>query len=241
MSRYIVAIASSAAVLASFRSTLHNEPKRNFYEDEKDVVPVPGTVIPSTTSEAELLGSNSVVNGVTVRSAPQLESVFGSVRGSLYNTYVSAQNYLNQGKEKVYDAERKVTGTVSSLHNKSEDLLPNSIYVVIAGLSGNILARQRGILARTFLPLALGLASFKYFLPQTFSNTAGFAWKVEQRTVPELANGQVAVLEHAEKFKENIEKTAESSKGKLHNGVQAVRRKVSVLAGLNVDESVTKK
>lgn len=241
MSRALLTFAATAAILIKPHAVIHNETKRSFYEDEKDVVAVPGTNIASTDAQTEILGPRLVVNGVTVRSVPSLENGFASVRKSLYGAYSAGQEYLNEGKEKVYKAERQVTGTVSALHNKSEDLLPNSIYIVIAGLSGNILARQRGIVARTLLPVALGLASFKYFLPQTFSNTAGFAWKVEQRTVPELAQGQVAVLAKAENLVESFEKTAKSGQDKVQSGVEAVRRKVSVLTGLNLDEEVSKK
>lgn len=223
------------------QSSIHNDTKRSFYEDDKDVIPVPGTTTPSTESEAEILGPRLVLNGVTVRSTSGLESGFRSLRQALYGTYTSTQEYLNEGKAKIYEAERLVTGTMSALHNKSDDLLPNSIYIVIAGLSGNILARQRGIVAQTLLPLVLGLASFKYFLPQTFSNTMGFAWKVEQRTAPKLANGQVAALEKAEKFVSLVEQSAKSGQQKVDSSLEWLRRKISVLTGLNIDEEVSKK
>lgn len=240
MSRAFAALAASAAVFTS-QSKILCEPKRSFYEDEKDVVPVPGTIIPSTDSNVELMGPRLVVNGVTIRSTSGLEGVFRSVRETLFGAYTSTQEYLNEGKAKVYDIERNVTGTVSALHNKREDLLPNSIYVVIAGLSGNILARQRGILARTFLPLGLGLAAFKYFLPETFSNTMGFAWKVEQRTVPEIANGQVRAVEKAGDLVDQVGQKAKSGQQKVHAGVETLRRKISAVTGLNIDEEVSKK
>lgn len=240
MSRAFAALATTAAVLSS-RSVLSCEPKRSFYEDEKDVVPLPGTIIPSTDAEVEILGPRLVVNGVTVRSASALESALRSVRESLYGAYTSTQEYLNDGKAKIYEAERKVTGTVSSLHNKREDLLPNAIYIVIGGLSGTILARRRGILARAFLPVAFGLASFKYFLPETFANTTGFAWKVEQRTVPELANSQVRAMEKAGDFVNLVEQSAKSGQEKVHAGVETLRRQISVVTGLNIDEEVSKK
>lgn len=240
MSRAFAAVVASVAVLSS-QPKLLCEPKRSFYEDEKDVVPLPGTIIPSTAADVEILGPRLVVNGVTVRSTSALEGTFRSVRELLFGAYTSTQEYLNDGKAKVYEAERKVTGTMSALHNKREDLLPNSIYIVIAGLSGTILARQRGIIARTVLPVAFGLASFKYFLPETFGNTMGFAWKVEQRTVPELANGQVMALEKAGDLVHLMEQTAKSGQEKVHAGVETLRRKISTVTGLNIDEEVSKK
>lgn len=235
------AIALAGATWAVCGSTIHNDPKRNFYEDEQNVVPVPGTVTPSSPAQLEILGPRSVVNGVTVRSSGSVESFFKSVRESLYGAYTSTQEYLNEGKHKYYATERQVTGTVSAFHNKLEDLLPNSIYIVIAALSGNILARRRGIISRTVVPIGLGLASFKYFLPQTFSNIMGFAWKVEQRSLPELANSQVLAMEKAENLVLLLEKSAASGQQKVNSSVEALRRKISDVTGLNIDEEVSKK
>lgn len=235
------AVAVAGATWAVCGSTIHNDSKRNFYEDEQSVVPVPGTTTPTSESQLEILGPRSVINGVTVRSTGQIESFFRSVRESVYGAYVSTNEYLNEGKNKYYETERQVTGTVSALHNKLEDLLPNSLYIAIAALSGNILARQRGVVAKAVLPFGLGLASFKYFLPQTFSNTMGFLWKVEQRSLPELASTQVLALEKAESFVLLIETTAVSSQQKVTAGAESLRRKIVDVTGLNIDDDVTKK
>lgn len=240
MSRVCAAVAA-AVVCAASTSTVYNDPKRKFYEDEKDVVAVPGTNTPATPPQLELLGPRAVVNGVTVRSTAGVESAFRSVRESLHGAYVSAEEYLNEGKDKLYQTERQVTGTVSALHSRHEDLLPNSLYVAVAALSGNIVARRRGILARVFLPVIFGTAAFRYLLPQTFANTTGFLWTVEQRLLPELANTQTAAVKKAEEFVLLVEQTAVVGQQKVTSGVECLRRKISQATGLNLDEEVLKK
>lgn len=238
MSRVLAALMAGAAVLLSARQTIHNDTKRNFYEDELAVAAQPGN---STKAAESPLGPRLVVNGVTVRSTTGVEGFFRSVREAVYGSYTSTQEYLNEGKARIYEAERLVTGTVSALHDKREDLLPNAIYVVVAGLSGNILARRRGIVARTVAPIVLGLASFRYFLPQTFANTMGSAWAVEQRVAPELASGQVAALESAGNFVGRVEQLAQSGRNSVNSGIETARRKVTEWTGLNLDEEVSKK
>lgn len=235
----VVAVATSAFIFQS--RTMHNEPKRSFYEDEASVNPVPGTTIPSTESQQELLGPRSVVNGVTVRSISLIESGFRTLREAVSNAISATQDYLDEGKGKVNQAERKLTGTMSSLHDRREDLLPNSIYVVIAALSGNIMARQRGIVAKATLPVVMGLASFKYFLPETFGNTMGFLWKMEQKSLPELADTQVKALEKASSLVSQVEQTATSSQESVSSGVETLRKKIVTYTGLNLDEEVSKK
>ncbi|KAF8003158.1 hypothetical protein HF325_002403 [Metschnikowia pulcherrima] len=204
-------VTSAVAAQSIAKSPVQNESKRRFYENEQQVVPLPGTVTPSTPAEAELLGPRSLVNGVTVRSAAPLESAFRSVR------------------------------TVAALHNKREDLFPNSIYIIIAGLSGNILARNRNIVSRAVYPVALGVAAFSYFLPQTFRNTRDFVWAAEQRALPEVAKQQVAAFEQANGFVHLVEETAASSQQKVHSGLESLRRSISKITGLNIDEEVLKK
>lgn len=241
MSRIFSALAATAAVCVASATPVYNDPKRKFYEDEKDIYAVPGTTTPASAQETELLGPRSVVNGVTVRSTSAVESAFRAVRESVYGAYTSTEEYLNDGKERAYQTERQVTSTVSSLHNKSEDLLPNSIYIVIAALSGSIIARRRGVVARAFLPVALGLGAFKYLLPQTFANTSAFLWKVEQRSFPELADTQTAAVKRAEDLAVLVEQSALAGQQKVTSGVESLRRKISQVTGLTIDEDVLKK
>lgn len=239
--RYALVAVPFAAVSLLISSPILNESKRRFYEDENDVVPVPGTVTPSSGTELEMLGPNRLVDGISVRSTKSLESFFGSARGVVVDAFNCTQNYLNQGYTRYYETERLVADTVSGLHSRHEDLLPNAIYIAVAALSGNIIARQRGALSKVFFPVALGVASFRYFLPQTFSNTAGLVWQLEQRSLPQVAQQQEAAATKAGELVKLLEESTVAGLRRLHEGVQSLRKSVADVTGLNIDEEVSKK
>lgn len=197
---------------------------RNFYEDE----PL------DTTAAAR------TVNGVVVASPPALESSFKSARESLFSAYSASVDYVNSGYTKYYNTEQKVTTTVSELHDKSEDLMPNAVYVFIAALSGNIMARQRGIMAKAVFPVVLGLGSFKYFLPKTFSSTMAFVWRLEQQKVPEIAKQQEQLVTKLGELVGKLEKTGEASREKVSGGLEKAREVVSKYTGLNFEDATKK-
>ncbi|KAG7661089.1 uncharacterized protein J8A68_005461 [[Candida] subhashii] len=239
----VLATGSIIATLNMNNDVVLNETRkgRNFYEDESEVINIPGTITPAPASEIKALGSNRIIDGISVRSTDITEDFFKSIREFSSSSVDTITQWLNKGYIKVNKTERAVTDTVSGLHNKSEDLLPNSIYVIIAILSGTIAARPRGIIARTTFPTALGLGAFKYFLPRTFENTMTFAWQVEQNKVPTLAKQQELAYQSAVNAIHTIEETTESSKKSIENGAKSLRKSIADITGLNIDEEVSKK
>lgn len=238
--RYGSPLGATVAAFSS-QSQIKNEGRRRFYEDESNVVPVPGTVTPAPGTEIEILGPNRLVDGVSVRSTSSIESFFRRARESTVESYVHLQNYLNKGYTKYNNTERQVTGTLSELHHKSEDLFPNAIYVVIATLSGNIMARQRTFVAKAVFPVTLGIVSFKYFLPETFRNVSGFVWRLEQQNVPKFAEKQEIALSKADRFVQCVEEKSQNSKKRIEGGAQSLRKSIADITGLNLDEEVSKK
>lgn len=227
--------------LSSLINSLKQPMTRRFYEDDSSVVPVPGTIVPSSPNDKEVLGPRSVINGMTVRSTPALEAHIQSGRQVLYSAYSKADDYLSDTKDSVIEAERRVTGTVSSLHDRNDDLFPSIFYVAIATLSGNIMAQRRGLLSKALLPVGAGLAAFAYFMPLTFQNTRNFAWRVEQRTLPQLAHQQVKAGERVEEMVGSLNSSAARGLDSIQAGVESVRQGISSWTGLNIDEEVSKK
>lgn len=235
---------ASLAVVGAFLikpSQILNEPKRRFYEDESDVIPVPGTITPSPGTEIEALGPNKLVDGISVRSTSTLESYFRAIRESAVQGINLVQHYMNQGYTKYNETERQVTDTMTELHYKPEDLLPSTLYIVIATMSGNIMARQRGLIAKTTFPLVLGLASFRYFLPQTFNNVSGFVWNLEKRALPDLTEQQQLALAKADQFVQGVEKSSQRNQKRLEDSANSLRKSIAQVTGLNIDEEVSKK
>lgn len=238
MSRIIAVFAATVAGTLLQTTPILNESKRSFYTETMDVSTVPGV---ASQEDTELLGPRTVVNGMTVRLTPAMEGVFGAARTTLLDAWTYVESSVNDGKNSLYQKEREVSATVRGLHHRSEDLLPNAVYIAIAVLTGQIMARNRSIVAKAVLPVGLGLGAFKYFLPQTFSHTADFVWKAEQKALPGLASTQGAAVEQAEKLAQSLEETAAKSQEKYHMGVETLRTKVIKFTGLNLNEEVTEK
>lgn len=215
--------------------------KRSFYEDDENVVPIPGTVTPAPATELETLGSNRIIDGISVRSTQSTENLFKSVRKFTESTVDSLNSWADQKYHQYNKTERSVTDTVSSLHSKSEDLLPNSLYILVAVLSGTIAGRTRGVVAKITLPTVFGLTAFKYFLPQTFNNTAGFFWKLEKENAPQIAAQQESAYNSAVGLVHSIEETTESGKKSIENGTKSLKKSIANITGLNLDEEVSKK
>lgn len=204
---------------------------RNFYEDEQ----LDGH------DNANQTAPYQTVNGVLMTSPPQVEARVKSVRLALYSVYSSAVDYVNHGYTKYNKTERQITDTVSELHDKNEDLFPNSAYILIGGLTGTVFARQRSILAKITFPLVLGMASFKYFLPQTFTSTLNFVWKWEKTRLPELANQQQLLVQRSEDLVSNIEHTGVEGSKKLGHWLESLSYNIKKYSGLNIDQDATKK
>ncbi|ODV95290.1 hypothetical protein PACTADRAFT_50036 [Pachysolen tannophilus NRRL Y-2460] len=220
---------------------LNESTRRDFYEDDDQITPIPGTVIPASASELEVLGPNKLVSGVSVRSPSVLENFFKSVRQESLNYYQNVENKFNELTDKYYTKEREVTSTISSLHDRREDLFPNSIYIVVGTLAGTIVARRRNILIRALSPLVFGLFSFAIFLPQTFENSKKLVWKLEQKNLPEFASRQKLAAEKVDSLVNDVEKTAGEGKRKIDSTIKDTRKLIADVTGLNIDQEVTKK
>ncbi|KAI5960408.1 uncharacterized protein KGF55_004700 [Candida pseudojiufengensis] len=245
MFRSITTIATplltAGAIITINTNAIHNDSKRNFYEDDTNVVPVPGTTIPAPASEIESLGNNKLIDGISVRTTKPTENFFKQIREFTSHKLNEFNHWINHNYTKYNETERLVTSTVSDLHYKKEDLLPNGIYVVIGTLAGVIAARPRGIISKISFPIITGLLTFKYFLPVTFDNTTDFAWKLEQRNLPQIAEKQKDAYHSTLKFAKSIENTTENSIKLVENGAQSLKKSIADITGLNLDEEVSKK
>ncbi|MCH0629314.1 hypothetical protein JNB11_04985 [Kocuria palustris] len=221
-------------------AVVRNESKRNFYEDDANVVPKPGSVVPAAGTEVQAVGTSTVVDGTLVRSARFLERVFRSVRQEVEDVYLTLRSKGDEAYSSLNSAERQVTSTVLGLHARQEDLFPNSVYILIAGLAGNIAARKHGVVAKMTLPVLFGTVAFRYFLPQTFANTTHYLWEVEQRNFPEVAAKLLELAKHTHELVDDVEKGAEHLKQFVNDTVAGLRRKVADVTGLHIDE-VSKK
>jgi MICOS complex subunit MIC26 len=116
---------------------------------------------------------------------------------------------------------------VKTVLPKDEKLNPGILYVLIAGLSASVLARQRNFLVRFTLPPLFVVAAMPYFLPKTSHNLRNYLSDLEDKYLPEMAaqhdkiNGQLGM--HWEMLKDRfggIGNTVEEYSAKARQGVE---------------------
>lgn len=207
-------------------------PKRSFYNEETQVAAAVGT--PSEPQVPKL-----VQEELTAESF--LESKLKVAREELLKYFdLSKQIYIEKS-EIYFDTERKVTSTLSSLHNKREELFPNALYVLTGGLFGSVLARKRNIFLKLVSPLACGLLSFKLFFPYTFGNVFGYLDKAERDNLPDVYTTQTDLINKAEDL---VKKTSESSEAgvkEISSFFEKTKSTIAEYTGLNVDQIISEK
>lgn len=119
----------------------------------------------------------------------------GKARMLLHSYAVCAEDAVNNTMAKAFSMEQSFTGTIASLapaKETGEKVLPGAVYVLVSAMAGSIVARNRNIVLRTLMPLALGVGASWTFLPVTSRNVSDLAWKYEQR-FPSVAEGHLKI------------------------------------------------
>lgn len=91
--------------------------------------------------------------------------------------------------------ESSFTSTIASLTpapESHEHLFPDGLYVLVATMAGSIVTRNRNILLRASVPLAVGIGAGWIVLPYTMRNVGDLGWSFEER-VPVVAENHVRV------------------------------------------------
>ena len=99
--------------------------------------------------------------------------------------------------------------------------MPGSLYVVVAGMAGSIVSRNRNIVLRAGVPAAFGLGAAWLLLPITTRNVGDLVWSWEER-VPAIAMNHMRVrgaLEEGVRIaKERAEQTRRWSEEVVKDG-----------------------
>lgn len=124
--------------------------------------------------------------------------------------------------DSAFDLEQSFTTTLANLapsRESGEKLMPGAIYVLVAAMAGSIVTRNRNILLRASVPLAMGIGAGWTVLPVTSRNVADLAWKYEQR-VPAIAETHLQI-------KDGLRKGVSFAKVHKDLGVRMVDEKVT--------------
>ena len=103
--------------------------------------------------------------------------------------------------------------------------MPGALYVLVAAMAGSIVSRNRNILLRATVPIAVGLGAAWVVLPITMRNVGDLAWTFEER-VPVVAENHMrirgAVLEGWKQAQVRAEATRRWSDETVKDGREAL-------------------
>jgi len=113
----------------------------------------------------------------------------------------AAEDKVNEIMDSALHLEESFTSTIASLApspQSGEKLMPGTLYVLVAAMTGSIVSRNRNIVLRAAVPLAVGIGAGWVVLPVTMRNVSDLLWKYEQR-FPAVADGHLRTREGIEK------------------------------------------
>ncbi|KAI0863070.1 apolipo protein O-domain-containing protein [Xylaria cubensis] len=155
-----------------------------------DTIPASAKPFPEPEDEQQVVSRGP---SPTDRLAAQI----GKARLFLYKQAVSAEDGVNAAVDKAFHLEQSFTSTIASLapsRESGEQLMPGLVYVLVASMAGSIMSRNRNILLRASLPLALGIGAGWLVIPITMGNVSELLWTYEQR-FPAVANTHIRTRE----------------------------------------------
>jgi organizing structure protein 2 len=105
----------------------------------------------------------------------------------------AAEGKVNQIMDSALHLENSFTSTIASLapsRESGEKLMPGALYVLVAAMAGSIVTRNRNILLRGAVPLAVGVGAGWVVIPVTMRNVSDLLWTYEKR-FPAIAEGHL--------------------------------------------------
>ncbi|KAK0729191.1 apolipo protein O-domain-containing protein [Apiosordaria backusii] len=233
-------IAFSPAVAHAEPPNGRQFPRKPIYDDDlEDLLPTSKTLpTPPPTKPAEPTPSTSLITlpsepTTTPRAKKEtptdlLASRIRLARLYLYHHACHLEDLINSSLSRAFDLEQSFTSTISNLapdRSSGEKLMPGVIYVLVAGMAGSIIARNRNVLLRTATPLALGIGAAWTVLPVTMTNVSELLWYYEKK-VPAVAEAHLQVREGVEKGVYMAKVHSELAQRKIEEGVREVREAV---------------
>jgi organizing structure protein 2 len=207
-----------ASTTADHPPTTPPSPAEEPTPTETSLAPAPTTPEPTTTTTTT---ARTRAPTPTDRLAAQIRRA----RLFLYAQACVAEDTVNGTMARVFALEQSFTSTVASLappRESGEKLMPGLIYVLVAGMAGSIVARNRNVLLRGAAPLAFGLGAAWTVLPVTMANVGALAWEYEKR-FPAVADAHLRTREGIERGVYMARLHADIAQNKVHESVREAR------------------
>ncbi|KAK4174978.1 apolipo protein O-domain-containing protein [Triangularia setosa] len=230
-------IAFSPAVAHAESPNGRQFPRKPIYDDDNldDLLPTSNTLpAPPQTKAVEPAAPSTSLITLPEPTSPTAKKEtptdllalrIRSARLYLYRHSCALEDAVNSSLSRAFDFEQSFTSTISGLapdRASGEKLMPGAIYVLVAGMAGSIVARNRNVLLRTATPLALGITAAWTVLPVTMTNVSELLWYYEKK-VPAVAEAHLQVREGLEKGVYMAKVHAELAQRKIEEGVREVR------------------
>ncbi|KAK3310585.1 apolipo protein O-domain-containing protein [Chaetomium strumarium] len=193
--------------------------------------PIPASEPPApmpSWPEATSSSSSSSTTAVRTRAPTPTDRLAAEIRRArlfLYSQACVAEDAVNGAMARAFALEESFTSTVASLappRESGEKLMPGLIYVLVAGMAGSIVARNRNVLLRGAAPLALGLGAAWMVIPVTMGNVSGLVWEYEKK-FPAVADAHLRTREGIEQGVYMARVHADLAQRKVHESVKDAR------------------
>jgi organizing structure protein 2 len=103
---------------------------------------------------------------------------------AIYQQAVKGEKAVDNALTQTLRLEHSFTSTVRSLappRESGEKIFPGALYVLVASMAGSIVTRNRNILLRASVPLAVGITAANVVLPITSRNVGDLIWTYEEK------------------------------------------------------------
>lgn len=164
-------------------SNMYQSRRKPIYDDDEPSIQAASeTATPIFSSETTTMARPTRTS--TPSPTDRLAAQIGKTRMFLYAHVAAAENKINNTMTKALDLENSFTSTIASLappKESGEKLMPGSIYVLVAAMTGSIITRNRNVLLRTSVPALIGIGAGWVVLPITMNNVSNLLWKYEQK------------------------------------------------------------
>ncbi|CAI2184347.1 751_t:CDS:2 [Funneliformis geosporum] len=141
---------------------------------------------------------------VLVESPTRLEEAIKQARIHVTKTACDLERQFHGVINKWITIEQNTEKTIKEIIAPNERLMPEALYVTVAGLAGTIIARNRNILLRIATPLVFTIASSYYFLPQTSQNISK-KFQENQHKYPQLLKVHRSISDIASDAKQKVD------------------------------------
>ncbi|KAK7546753.1 apolipo protein O-domain-containing protein [Phyllosticta citricarpa] len=158
----------------------------------------------------------------------RLTAQIGRGRLFLHGYAAAAEDKVNSGLTEALRLENSFTSTIASLappKESGERVMPGALYVLVSAMAGSIVTRNRNILLRASVPVAVGVAASYALLPLTTRNVGNLIWTYEER-YPALAENHIRIKERVTRFVETGKAHSKMSVAMLEEKIGNARETV---------------